>query len=251
MDGHSSPEPSENITVDIVVTAPSSPEIKGPLTNGSLRSEYDDAPPQLTFQPSDSLSIPGDPAMSSSSNLTSFEQAMSKTAFPEPGPQYYAIRQALWRTQTRPPPSQPRTAVTRIPKLQAILQREGPLDKEEYWKGGLEKIYKGLVSGQRIKDRLPLRDLVCPPLALNDPAVLIPPQVKILQAGWIHDGTWPKGQLAPEPDDEMDVGQTAAYSTTATAPSGATTPTTAPGTPFEGGAQGWWNVPSAIAGPSR
>lgn len=32
-------------------------------------------------------------------------------------------------------------------------------------------------------------------------AHLTPSQLKILQAGWIREGTWPKGAIAPDSDD--------------------------------------------------
>lgn len=31
-----------------------------------------------------------------------------------------------------------------------------------------------------------------------------PPQIRVLQAGWIRDGTWPQGVAAPDPDDILE-----------------------------------------------
>jgi len=42
----------------------------------------------------------------------------------------------------------------------------------------------GLVGGNQLRKRLPLSIVL-----------------KILQAGWLRDGTWPAGMVAPEPDD--------------------------------------------------
>lgn len=147
-------------SLGIVVTAPSSPENKGPLTNGHPL-EYGDSF-ELSFVPLDTLSVPAMTADSTALRLTPFEQAMANATLPEPGPAHFAARQALWRSLPGAQPSQPSAAPRRSKKLQSILRIEGPLDREDYWNAGLEKVWKGLLSGQKLKERLPLRDLVRP-----------------------------------------------------------------------------------------
>lgn len=159
MDGHpeEDTEPPENI-LGIVVTAPSSPEQKHPTPNG-LSAEYSDSY-ELTFLPLDSLSVPAMSNAVSAPRLTPFEEAMGNATLPEPGPAFFAARQALWRVPCATQPSNSRPEPRRSKKLQAILQTDGPLDKQEYWDAGLERIWKSLIGGQRVKERLPLRDTV-------------------------------------------------------------------------------------------
>jgi hypothetical protein len=167
MEGHSEEgaEPPQSL-VDIVVTvtAPSSPEIKPPPTDGLPRSadEYGDSY-ELTFQPPDNLTVPANRHITSmdSSNVsrhTPFEEVLANTAMPEPGPDYFAVRQQLWRT---PHGSGPKSSPKRSRKLQVLLQRDGPLDKQQDWDAGLDKIWKGIIGGQKLRERIPLRDLVC------------------------------------------------------------------------------------------
>ena len=166
MDGHSDEDadPPE-IILDIVITAPSSPEVKPSLTNELPRPTdvYDDSH-DLSFQPVDILTVPATDhhtlAMSSSSALwlTPFEEAMANATLPEPGPEYFAARQVIWKIP-RGPGS--RSSPKRSRKLEAILQKEGPLDSDEDWAAGLDKIWKGLIGGQKLKERIALRDLVC------------------------------------------------------------------------------------------
>ncbi|GJE85001.1 hypothetical protein PsYK624_010780 [Phanerochaete sordida] len=200
MDAHpeEDSEPAET-ALGIVVTAPSSPEQKAlpPPLDGHSQEHSD--PFELSFVPLDTLSVPLMSASPPAPRFTPFEQAMANATLPEPGPAYFAARQALWRTVPGAQSSQPTTAPRRSKKLQSILQADGPLDTEKYWSAGLEKVWKGLIGGQKLKERLPLRDLI-----------------KILQAGWIHDGTWPKGQVAPEPDDEARLDSTSVITTAAT-----------------------------------
>lgn len=139
---------------------PSSPEVKSPPPDGQ-QQEYGE-PHELTFLPLDCLTVP---AATSTSNTTPcqrtpFEGAMANATLPESGPEHFAARCELWRTfrgsepvQSHPPPKRSR-------KLQAMLSQEGPIEDEAFWKAGLDKIWKGLLSGQRVKDRLPLRDAV-------------------------------------------------------------------------------------------
>ena len=82
---------------------------------------------------------------------------MASATLPEPGPDYFAARQALWRT---PRGTGPKPTPKRSRKLQALLQREGPLDGAQNWDAGIEKLWKGLIGGQKPKERIPLRDLV-------------------------------------------------------------------------------------------
>ncbi|KIP07708.1 hypothetical protein PHLGIDRAFT_89189 [Phlebiopsis gigantea 11061_1 CR5-6] len=125
------------------------------------------------------------------SSHTCFEDALATAILPEPGPAYFDARRQLWKTFRGTEPAQAAQPSARMQRLRAMLSNEGLLESDEYWNAGLGKFWNGLMSGQRIRERLPLRDLV-----------------KVLQIGWIRDGTWPKGQVAPEPDDELKADET-------------------------------------------
>lgn len=43
-------------------------------------------------------------------------------------------------------------------------------------------------------------------------------QIKILQAGWIRDGTWPRGGIPPDPDDELPMDEDGQVTTEAATP---------------------------------
>jgi hypothetical protein len=91
----------------------------------------------------------------SCSTSSSFEELLSLTPLPPPGPSHYAARRALWLTPRPepPPPSEPSSSRQ---KLEQLLSRPGGIESEEVWKGGIEKVWKGLVSGGRLKRRLPM-----------------------------------------------------------------------------------------------
>jgi len=101
---------------------------------------------------------------------------------PEPGVDYFYARRVLWLLT---PPVEPRPispSPSRI-KLEALLNQPGAVESEEVWKAGLKNVWKGLVGGNQLRKRLPLSIVL-----------------KILQAGWLRDGTWPEGMVAPSWD---------------------------------------------------
>lgn len=125
---------------------------------------------------------------------TRFEQLLESSDLPEPGPAYFEARRALWHTPI-PHDQQPEPLATSVSRqrLEELLNtHEGKLDEDDVWYNGLDKVWKGLITGARLKRRLPLRYLI-----------------QILQAGWVRDGTWPKGGVAPDPDDELEPTQEA------------------------------------------
>jgi hypothetical protein len=62
------------------------------------------------------------------------------------------------------------------------------VESEDVWKSGIQRVWRGLLTGERLKRRLPM-NLV----------------IKIIHAGWLRDpDTWPPGAVAPEPDDVLD-----------------------------------------------
>ncbi|KAG1719249.1 hypothetical protein EDD22DRAFT_940113, partial [Suillus occidentalis] len=109
---------------------------------------------------------------------------ISNPEFPPSGPAHYAARRALWLTPTkvhhRSPPSSSRQ------RLEQLLNEPGAVNNEQAWKDGIEKVWKGLVNGGRLKRSLPLTLVI-----------------KVIHAGWLRDpDTWPSGAVAPDSDQD-------------------------------------------------
>ncbi|KAJ3576179.1 hypothetical protein NP233_g609 [Leucocoprinus birnbaumii] len=106
---------------------------------------------------------------------------------PPPGPKYFEARRQLWlmprpdrdRKKARSPES------SAYKKLVEILQMPDAVYSDSCWKRGVERAWKGLSKGERLKHRLPLG------LA-----------IKVLHASWVRDDTWPAGMRVPETDNE-------------------------------------------------
>ncbi|KAI5118445.1 hypothetical protein M0805_000578 [Coniferiporia weirii] len=110
-----------------------------------------------------------------------FETLMAahRSALPEPGLAYFDARRALWLAEPPDPPMPVSPSLSRI-KLEALLNQPGAVESDEVWRAGLKNVWKGLVGGNQLRKRLPLSIVL-----------------KILQAGWLRDGTWPEGTVAP------------------------------------------------------
>ncbi|KDQ64251.1 hypothetical protein JAAARDRAFT_144785 [Jaapia argillacea MUCL 33604] len=138
---------------------------------------------------------PHKPLPSRFSPPSSFLHTLKKNAskLPPPGPAHFEARRRIWLTPSpyhhlshsasspsRTPPS------ASIQRLEDVLARDNAVSDEEIWVSGLESVWKSLVSGRKLKKSLELRHAV-----------------KILQAGWIRDGTWPKGSAPPPETDDF------------------------------------------------
>jgi hypothetical protein len=95
----------------------------------------------------------------SSSTSSSFEELLSTTPLPPPGPAHYAARRALWLAPPFEPPAPPEPSNSRH-RLEQLLSQPGGIESEAVWKGGIEKVWKGLVAGGRLKRRLPMNVVV-------------------------------------------------------------------------------------------
>ncbi|KAK7054218.1 hypothetical protein R3P38DRAFT_3343690 [Favolaschia claudopus] len=100
------------------------------------------------------------------------------------GVDFYNARRAKWLTPTVPPRAPEPSSSRR--KLEQVLSAPDALTSDEVWFGSVEKIWKGLGAGGRLKRRLPMRLVI-----------------KIVHLSWMRDQTWPSGEVAPEPDDEL------------------------------------------------
>ncbi|KAJ7094596.1 hypothetical protein B0H15DRAFT_830141 [Mycena belliarum] len=103
---------------------------------------------------------------------------------PVDGPDFYNARRARWLTPTVPPRTPEPSSSRR--KLEQVLSTPDAVSSDDVWFGSVEKIWKGLGAGGRLKRRLPM-SLV----------------IKIVHSAWLRDQTWPQGAVAPEPDDEL------------------------------------------------
>ncbi|KAH7931221.1 hypothetical protein BV22DRAFT_983577, partial [Leucogyrophana mollusca] len=103
---------------------------------------------------------------------------------PPPGPEHYAARRALWLTPTKLPQRSSQSSSRQ--RLEQLLSPPGAVRSEEAWRGGVEKVWKGLVAGGRLKRRLPMTLVI-----------------KVIHAGWLRDPeTWPAGAVGPDSDDD-------------------------------------------------
>ncbi|KAG1806640.1 uncharacterized protein HD556DRAFT_1323235 [Suillus plorans] len=140
------------------------------------------------FNSRDARSRPKDTPLPSPNRSTS-SSLISNPEFPPSGPAHYAARRALWLTPTkvhrRSPPSSSRQ------RLEQLLSEPGAVNNEQAWKDGIEKVWKGLVNGGRLKRSLPLTLVI-----------------KVIHAGWLRDpDTWPSGAVAPDSDQDLAADQ--------------------------------------------
>jgi hypothetical protein len=83
-----------------------------------------------------------------------------------------------------------------------LLDQPGALERPDVWDAGLNRVWKGLVEGGRLKKFLPLRAVVCLPFPrILFLITLLGMQVKILYAGWRRDGTWPDNTTVVDEDN--------------------------------------------------
>ncbi|KAJ7129483.1 hypothetical protein C8R44DRAFT_776904 [Mycena epipterygia] len=100
------------------------------------------------------------------------------------GVDFYNARRERWLTATVPPRAPEPSSSRR--KLEQVLSTPDAVNSDEVWFGSVEKIWKGLGAGGRLKRRLPMKLVI-----------------KIVHSAWVRDQTWPAGAAAPEPDDEL------------------------------------------------
>lgn len=90
---------------------------------------------------------------------SSFELSLSNASLPPPGPSYYAARRALWLTPTAGHPL-PQPQSTSRQKLEQLLGVPGAEESEELWNSGIGRVWKGLVTGEKLRRRLPMNLVV-------------------------------------------------------------------------------------------
>ncbi|KAF8897708.1 hypothetical protein BD779DRAFT_1667638 [Infundibulicybe gibba] len=136
-----------------------------------------------------------------------FEDVMATSVLPPPGPAYYAARRELWLKPRSPKQldRQPEHSTSRQ-RLEKLLNSPGAVENDDIWDDSIEKIWKGLSAGGRLKRRLPMALIVRPPHCISTsliPIKIVVDQIKIIHAAWIHDDTWPVGTVVPDSDDTL------------------------------------------------
>ncbi|KAH9482575.1 hypothetical protein JR316_0004675 [Psilocybe cubensis] len=122
----------------------------------------------------------------SSNRPPSFDEILQSSSLPSPGPDYYAARREIWLTSRPhithrpPPPSNSRK------KLEEVFSRPGAVYNEDIWANGLDKVWKGLSSGGKLRVSLPMGLII-----------------QIIHAGWLRDKTWPAGLEVKDSGDEQ------------------------------------------------
>ncbi|VDC04104.1 unnamed protein product [Peniophora sp. CBMAI 1063] len=133
------------------------------------------------------LSKPAEsPPPASSSPPSTFARLVEVAGpqLPPPGPDLFEARRRLWTTPSSSSPRPPRPASPSRARLHELLHTPGALESDQVWHAGLGRVWKGLVSGGRLRSYLPL-----------------PLVNKVLYAGWVRDGTWPAGEEVPDEDN--------------------------------------------------
>ncbi|TFK93605.1 hypothetical protein K466DRAFT_478267 [Polyporus arcularius HHB13444] len=115
--------------------------------------------------------------------MSPYQERLAAAELPPPGPDYFAARRALWLAPGEAP-SRPTEANSSRRRLETLLATPDALEDDMIWQTGVDRVWRGLLGGARLKHPLPLTLVL-----------------KILQAGWIREGTWPKGAIAPDSDD--------------------------------------------------
>ncbi|KIL00051.1 hypothetical protein PAXRUDRAFT_822070 [Paxillus rubicundulus Ve08.2h10] len=109
--------------------------------------------------------------------------ANAKT-LPPPGLAHYTARRIWWLAPTNKPESPPTRSASHV-RLERLLRKSSAVRSDEAWQDGVDTVWKGLMNGNRLRQRLPL-NLV----------------IKVIHAGWLRDPeTWPEGAVAPESDE--------------------------------------------------
>ncbi|KAG5648910.1 hypothetical protein DXG03_000259 [Asterophora parasitica] len=126
------------------------------------------------------------PPSTAPSTPQSFDGILAAADLPPPGPDYYAARRSLWLTPRQTAQIAQAEPSTSRQRLEHLLSLSNDPEDEYIWKNGVGKVWTSLDAGGRFKRRLPLAMII-----------------RVIHAAWVRDDTWPKGAVAPEPDDVL------------------------------------------------
>ena len=165
------PEPSLPPAA-IVVTVPSSPDDRQNvrphiLRTPPLRALELPAPSDITPRsraPFDSDNLSPTLTFTSQSvnpSMSPFEDQLTTTVLPPPGADHFAARRALWWEPGTNPPNATEPNPSRG-RLESLLAEPAALEDDRVWNAGLDRVWRGLTGGAKLKHRLPLALVVRP-----------------------------------------------------------------------------------------
>ena len=88
-----------------------------------------------------------------------YAHLLAHADLPQPGPEHFAARRALWTTPTAASRLGQAPPISRV-RLENLLDEPGSLERPDVWESGLSRVWKGLIEGGRLKNFLPLRAVV-------------------------------------------------------------------------------------------
>lgn len=94
------------------------------------------------------------------SSIKDFDQLLASEHLPPGGPALYEARRQLWLTPrpTRTTPN-PNSNPERRQRLETYLATPGVAESDDEWRV-VRGLWKGICSGKRLSDRIPLRSMV-------------------------------------------------------------------------------------------
>lgn len=98
--------------------------------------------------------------------------ANAKT-LPPPGPLHYTWRRTWWLAPVQKVTERPRPSSSRL-KFEQLLKKPGAVRSNEAWKGGIERVWQGLMDGGRLKQNLPMSVVVRQLSIISKGTLLIP-----------------------------------------------------------------------------
>lgn len=148
----SSPDESTKAPQKIHKTPPPQPYQSWPLSDRSFSAPFDS--PHLSPTPT---------ARSEPPRMSPFQERLAALDLPPPGADHFAARRTLWLSPGPNPPCATEANPSRQ-RLEALLAPPGAVEDDDVWKTGVDRVWRGLVAGARLKHRLPLALVVRSPL---------------------------------------------------------------------------------------
>lgn len=151
----SSPDDGQNVRLHILRTPPLR-ALELPASSAS-----DITPrPRPPFNSDDLSPPPTFTSQSTNTSMSPFEEQLATACLPPPGADHFAARRALWWAQGSSPPSPTEPNPSRR-RLETLLAEPAALEDDRVWDAGLDRVWRGLTGGAKLKHRLPLALVVC------------------------------------------------------------------------------------------
>ncbi len=154
----------------IIITVPSSPDepptrcpqiLRTPPIKALDLRTPSDLTPRAPFA-QDALSP--HPTTTHDAAMSPYQERLAAADLPPPGPDYFAARRALWLAPGEAP-SRPTEANSSRRRLETLLATPDALEDDVIWQTGVDRVWRGLLGGARLKHPLPLTLVVRPNVA--------------------------------------------------------------------------------------